>query len=98
MSTYITKAAIENVQWAIIFCRLHIFNIILHFHFNTISFIILTAFKFLVTIFFNQSWQRPFFIGFPIRLQIKMIETKTMKSHARNESWRVKEKLRHIFL
>lgn len=97
-ATYITKAAIKNIQWAIVFCCLHIFNVILHFHFNTVSFIIFTAFKFLIAIFFHQSWHRPFFIGFPIRLQIlKWLQRKIekIKKNFSKNPWHWK--LRHIF-
>lgn len=68
-TTYITKTAIENVQWTIILWRFHIFNIILHFHFDTVAFVIFATFEFLVAIFLHQPWQRPFFIGFPICLK-----------------------------
>ena len=34
---------------------LHVINIIFHFHFNTIAFIVFTTFELLVSIFFAKS-------------------------------------------
>lgn len=67
--TYITKTAVKNVQRTVVLCGFHIFNIILHFHFDWITFVIFAALEFLVTIFFHQARERPFFIGSPICLK-----------------------------
>lgn len=68
-ATYFTKSTIENVQWTVVFCRSHVIDIIFHFHFDAVAFIVFAAFKFLISILFRQSRQRPFLIRFPLRLR-----------------------------
>ena len=52
-ATYISIAAIKDIQWAIIVCGFQIINIVLHFHLNTVSIIIFTTFEFLISVLFG---------------------------------------------
>ena len=49
--SYISEAAIKNVQWAVVISRLHVVHVVLHFHFYRVSFIVFTTLEFLVSVF-----------------------------------------------
>ncbi len=49
--TYITKAAIKYIKWAVILVICHVIHKILHFHFHWVAIIVFSTFKPLVTIF-----------------------------------------------
>jgi len=53
--TYITKTTIKYIQRTIIFIIVHVMNKIFHFHLYTISLIVLSTFKSLVTVLFSYS-------------------------------------------
>lgn len=65
---YITESAVENVEWRVVFSCSHVIDIILHFHFDTVAFVVLAALEFLIAVLFHQSRQCPFLIGLPIVL------------------------------
>lgn len=54
-NTYITKTTIKYIQRAIILIVIHVMDKIFHFHLNTISLIVFSTFKSLITIFFSNS-------------------------------------------
>jgi hypothetical protein len=53
--TYITKTTVKYIQRTIVFIIVHVMNKIFHFHLYTISLIVLSTFKSLVTILFSYS-------------------------------------------
>lgn len=65
---YFTVSAVENIQWTVVFCRTHVIDIILHFHFDAVALVVFAAFEFLISVLLCQSWQRPLFICLPIGL------------------------------
>lgn len=53
--TYIAKATVKDVQRAVVVCRLHVVYIVFHFQFDAVSFIIFTAFEFLISVLLGET-------------------------------------------
>ena len=55
IKSYISIAAVKNIQRTVIICSFQIIHVVFHFHFDGISFIVFATFELLVTIFFGHS-------------------------------------------
>ena len=50
MSTYISIAAIKNVEWAVIICGVQVVNVVLHLDLDTVPLVVFAALELLVAV------------------------------------------------